>query len=98
MFERGAGRKHGHLQASIELRRQIGFDAGVGSGLLALAELTAETWEEAEAARLLAEATDVARAAHAEGLLIAIGEAQHHSPDNRVVDPPCIALHRLKVA
>ncbi|MHB1615122.1 MAG: hypothetical protein ACYCYA_12545 [Actinomycetes bacterium] len=53
-----------HLQASVELRRQIGFDAGVASGLLALAELAAETGEGVEAAQLLAEATDLAQVAN----------------------------------
>lgn len=65
-----------HLARSVVLRRQVGFDAGVASGLVALAELALDMGDDAEADRLLAEATELATEVGADGILRVIEELQ----------------------
>jgi hypothetical protein len=57
------------LTESVDLRRELGFTAGVAAGLLALAELAATAGDERRAHALLDEATEVARSAGAAGIL-----------------------------
>jgi tetratricopeptide (TPR) repeat protein len=57
------------LTESVELRRELGFTAGVAAGLLALAELAATAGDERRAHGLLDEATEVAKEAGAAGIL-----------------------------
>jgi tetratricopeptide (TPR) repeat protein len=57
------------FEESVQLRREIGFTAGVAAGLLALAELATQTGRDAEAKELLDEARSVALASGAHGIL-----------------------------
>jgi tetratricopeptide (TPR) repeat protein len=62
-----AGRQR--LEESIRLRREVGHHAGVAAGLLALAEVADQGGRPEDAERLLAEATETARACGAHGVL-----------------------------
>lgn len=57
------------FEESVRLRRKIGFQPGVAAGLLALAELAAETGDRDEELRLLDEAEAIARDSGAHGTL-----------------------------
>lgn len=57
------------LEASVRLRREIGFLPGVAAGLLALAELAAQNNERDQALALLDEAASLATEASAHGVL-----------------------------
>lgn len=57
------------LEESIRLRREIGFMPGVAAGVLALAELTAQEGNRAEALALLDQAASIAAASGAQGTL-----------------------------
>ena len=57
------------LEESVELRRKIGFAPGVAAGLLALAQLAAESGDRDGELALLDEAESIARASGAHGVL-----------------------------
>jgi tetratricopeptide (TPR) repeat protein len=63
-----------HLNASVRLRREIGFDAGAAAALLALAEATAEGGDPGAASALLDEAKTLADTVGASGVLRHIEE------------------------
>jgi tetratricopeptide (TPR) repeat protein len=62
-----AGRRR--LEESVELRRKIGFQPGVAAGLLALAQVAAETGDRDSELALLDEAEAIARDSGAHGIL-----------------------------
>lgn len=65
-----------YLTRSTELRRELGFDAGVAANLLALAHLSAAEGRPDEARAILAEATATAKACGADGVLRFIDQAE----------------------
>jgi tetratricopeptide (TPR) repeat protein len=70
--EMAAGRldaARGLLEESVRLRREIGFTPGVAAGVLALAELAAQSGDRDRALALLDEATAIAAEAGARGIL-----------------------------
>jgi hypothetical protein len=58
-----------HLETSVQLRREIGFTAGVAAGLVALAELEDEAGHVERSRELLDEAQLLAESCSAEGVL-----------------------------
>jgi tetratricopeptide (TPR) repeat protein len=64
------------LEESVRLRQELGFAPGVAAGLLALAELSAETGDHQRAQALLDQADVVAEASGADGIRRWIKEAQ----------------------
>ncbi|AUG82122.1 hypothetical protein CFP65_7549 [Kitasatospora sp. MMS16-BH015] len=58
-----------HFEESTRLRRELDFPAGVAANLIGLAYLAAQEDRRPEAARLLAEATELATSADAHGVL-----------------------------
>jgi hypothetical protein len=64
------------LTESVRLRREIGFQPGVAAGLLALADLASRTGDEQGAWQFLDEATAVAEASGAQGILTWIEQAR----------------------
>ncbi|GGU60520.1 tetratricopeptide repeat protein [Lentzea flava] len=65
--DRASGRRK--LEESVELRRKIGFQAGVAAGLLALAQVAAESGDRDAELALLDEAEKTARDCGAHGIL-----------------------------
>jgi tetratricopeptide (TPR) repeat protein len=65
-----------NLEESVRLRREIGFLPGVAAGLVALAELAAQSGDRTQALALLDEAASVATDADARGVLHWIGVAR----------------------
>lgn len=66
-----------HMATSVNMRRGIGFMAGVASNLVAWAELVAEAGQPDRASDLLDEATSVAASAGAKGILPVIDDMRH---------------------
>jgi tetratricopeptide (TPR) repeat protein len=64
------------LTESVRLRRELGFQPGVAAGLLALADLASRTGDEQGAWQLIEEATAVAEASGAHGILTWIEQAR----------------------
>lgn len=65
-----------HLEQSLQLRRELGFQRGVAAALLALAQFAGQHGDPGEARGLLAEADAVARAHDAEGIRRWIDQAR----------------------
>ncbi|GAA5182571.1 hypothetical protein GCM10023322_19860 [Rugosimonospora acidiphila] len=68
------------LTESVRLRQEIGFAPGVAAGLLALAELAAESGDVPGARTLLAQADVVAQASGAAGTQVWIAAARDELP------------------
>ena len=66
-----------HMVTSVNMRRDIGFMAGVASNLVAWAELVAEAGQPDRASDLLDEAASVAASAGAKGILPVIDDMRH---------------------
>jgi len=68
-----------HLEASVRLRREIGFDAGAAAGMVALAELALDDGDPKRARDVLDEAERLATDSGADGVLrlIANVRTQH---------------------
>jgi tetratricopeptide (TPR) repeat protein len=70
-----------HLEASVRLRAEIGFEGGAAAALLAVAELALETGDADRAREALDEAQALASAAGADGVLALVKDVRPRLDD-----------------